>query len=114
VCQKVIVKQRKSSAANFLQVLLMLQCSSSKLMTTLMVAGAGRTRKLQDLVFMVQRKGFGAGVVSGLRACVFLQMLLDLPRERTGKWGPSSACKSLPLSSFRKHSDSPKANSPKF
>ena len=88
VCQKVIVKKRKSSAANFLQVLLMLQCSSSKLMTTLMVAGAGRTRNLQDLVLMVQRKGFGAGVVSGLCACVFLQMLLDLPRERTWKMGP--------------------------
>ena len=58
VCQKVIVKQRKSSAANFLQVLLMLQCSASKLMTTLMVVG------------------------------VFLQMLLDLPRERTWKMGP--------------------------
>ena len=78
VCQKVIVKKRKSRAANFLQVLLMLQCSSSKLMTTLMVAGAGRTLNLQDLVFMVQHKGFGAGVVSGLCACVFLQMLLDL------------------------------------
>jgi hypothetical protein len=88
VYQKVILKKRKSSAANFLQVLLMLQCSSSKLMTTLMVAGAGRTRKLQDLVFMVQRKDFGDGVVSGLRACVFLQMLLDLPRERTWKMGP--------------------------
>jgi hypothetical protein len=46
------------------------------------------TRKLQDLVFMVQRKGFGAGVVSDLRTCVFLQMLLDLPRERTWKMGP--------------------------
>ena len=88
MCQKVIVKKRKSSAANFPQVLLMLQCSASKLMTTLMVAGAGRTRNLQDLVFMVQRKGFGAGVVSGLCACVFLQMLLDLPRERTWKMGP--------------------------
>ncbi len=58
VCQKVIVKKRKSSTANFLQVLLMLQCSASKLMTTLMVVG------------------------------VFLQMLLDLPRERTWKMGP--------------------------
>ena len=57
-------------------------------MTTLMVGGAGRARNLQDLVFMVQRKGLGAGVVSGLRACVFLQMLLDLPRERTWKMGP--------------------------
>jgi hypothetical protein len=58
-------------------------------MTTLMVAGADRTRKLQDLVFMVQRKGFGAGVVSGLHACVFLiKMFLDLPRERTWKMGP--------------------------
>ena len=37
---------------------------------------------------MVQRKGFGAGVVSGLRACVFLQMLLDLSRELTWKMGP--------------------------
>ena len=72
VCQKVIVKKRKSSTAKFLQVLLMLQCSSSKFMTTLMVAGAGRARNLQDLVFMVQRKDFGGGVVAGLRACVFL------------------------------------------
>ena len=55
-------------------------------MTTLMLAG--RPRNLQDLVFTVQSKGFGAGVVSGLRACVFLQMLLDLPRERTWKMGP--------------------------
>jgi hypothetical protein len=53
-----------------------------------MVSGGGHVRNLQDLVFMVQRKGFGAGVVSGLRACVFLQMLLDLPRERTWKMGP--------------------------
>ncbi len=53
-----------------------------------MVVGAGRTRNLQDLVFMVHRKGFSAGVVSGLRVCVFLQMLLDLPRERTWKMGP--------------------------
>jgi hypothetical protein len=66
----------------------MLQCSSSKLMTTLMVTGAGRARNLQDVVFMVQRKGFGEGVVAGLRACVFLQMLLDMPRERTWKMGP--------------------------
>ena len=43
---------------------------------------------VRDLVFMVQRKGFGAVVVSGLRACVFLQTLLDLPRERTWKMGP--------------------------
>jgi hypothetical protein len=57
-------------------------------MTTLMVGGAGRARNLQDLVFMVQRKGLGAGVLSGLRACVFLQMLLDMPRERTWKMGP--------------------------
>jgi hypothetical protein len=53
VCQKVIVKKRKSSVANFLQILLMLQCSVNKLMTTLMVTGAGRTRNLQDLVLMV-------------------------------------------------------------
>ena len=72
VCQTVILKKRKRSALNFLQVLLMLQCSSSKLMTTLMVTGAGRARNLQEVVFMVQRKGFGEGVVAGLRACVFL------------------------------------------
>jgi hypothetical protein len=72
VCQKVIVEKRKNIAANFPQVLLMLQCSASKLMTTLMVTGAGRTRNLQD-----QRNDFGAGVV-----------LLDLPRERTWKMGP--------------------------
>lgn len=86
VCQQVIVKKRKSSAAKFLQVLFMLQSSSSKLMTTLMLAG--RPRNLQDLVFTVQSKGFGAGVVSGLRACGFLQMLLELPRERTWKMAP--------------------------
>ncbi len=57
-------------------------------MTTLMVDSAGRTRNLQDLVLMVQRKGFGAGVVSVLYACVFLQMLFDLPHERTWKMGP--------------------------
>ena len=86
VCQQVIVKKRKSSAAKFLQVLFMLQSSSSKLMTTLMLAG--RPRNLQDLVFTVQSKGFGAGVVSGLRACGFLQMLLELPHERTWKMAP--------------------------
>jgi hypothetical protein len=75
VCQKSIVQKRRSSSANFLQVLLMLQCSSSKVMTTLMVGSVGRARNLQDVVFMVQRKGFGAGVVSGLRVCVFLQMM---------------------------------------
>ena len=37
---------------------------------------------------MVQCKGFGVDVVSGLCACVFLQMLLDLSRERTWKMGP--------------------------
>jgi hypothetical protein len=57
-------------------------------MTTLVVSSAGRTHNLQDLVFMVQRKVFGTGVVSGLCACVFLQMLLDLPHERTWKMGP--------------------------
>ena len=62
VCQKVIVKKRKSRAAKFLHVLLMFQSSSSKLMTTLMLAG--RPRNFQDLVFTVQSKGFGAGVVS--------------------------------------------------
>ena len=69
VCQKGIVKKRKSRSAKFLHVLLMLQSSSSKLMTTLMLAD--RPRNLQDLVFTVQIKGFGAGVVSGLCACGF-------------------------------------------
>jgi hypothetical protein len=36
---------------------------------------------------MVQWKGFGVGVVSDLCGCVFLQMLLDLPPERTWKMG---------------------------
>ena len=54
-------------------------------MTTLMLAD--RPHNLQDLVFTVQSKGFGAGVVSGLRACGFLQMLLDLTHERTWKMG---------------------------
>jgi hypothetical protein len=57
-------------------------------MTTLMVAGAGRTRNLQDLVFMIQCKDFCAVVVSVLCPCVFLEMLLDLPREHTWKMGP--------------------------
>jgi hypothetical protein len=47
-----------------------------------------RQRKVQDLLLMVQRKGFGAGVLSGLCVCVSLQMLLDLPPERTWKMGP--------------------------
>ena len=55
-------------------------------MTTLILTP--RQRKVQDLLLMVQRKGFGAGVLSDLRACVFLKMLLDLPRERTWKMGP--------------------------
>jgi hypothetical protein len=66
----------------------MWKCSASKLLTTLMVAGTGHTLNLQDLVLMVHRKGFGAGVVSGLCACVFLQMLLDLPHEYTWEMGP--------------------------
>jgi hypothetical protein len=72
VCQKVIVKKRKRRAGNFLQVFLMLQFSSRKFMTTLMVSGPDRKRNLQDLVFMVERKDFGTGVVSGLGTCVFL------------------------------------------
>ena len=47
----------------------------------------GRQRNFQDVLFLVQRKGFGAGVIACLRTCVFLQLLLDLPRERTGKMG---------------------------
>jgi hypothetical protein len=66
----------------------MWQYLSTKLMTTLMVDGTDRARHLQDLVFMVYRKDLGAGVVSGLHPCVFLQMLLDLPREITWKMGP--------------------------
>ncbi len=108
----------------------MLQYSASKLMTTLMVSGADRTRNLQDLVFMVHREGFGAGVVSVLRACVFLEMLLDLPHDRTWKMGPNKHMEEFDpiffqgtfnfrkhsISSFRKHStiDSPKAISPEF
>ena len=53
VCQKSIVQKRQSSAANFLQVLLMFQYSSRKVMTTLMVGGVDRARNLQDVVFMV-------------------------------------------------------------
>ena len=49
VCQKVIVKKRNNRTAKFLHVLLMLQSSSSKLMTTLMLTD--RPRNLQDLVF---------------------------------------------------------------
>jgi hypothetical protein len=56
-------------------------------MTTLMVGGAVRAHNLQDVVFMVQWKGFGAGVVSVLCVCVFLRMLLDLPHECTWKMG---------------------------
>ena len=47
--------------------------SSSKFMTTLMLTG--HQHKLQDLILMVYRKGFGAGVVFGLRACVFLHCI---------------------------------------
>jgi hypothetical protein len=83
------------------QVLLMLQCSSNKVMTTLMVGGAVRARNLQDVVFMVQWKGFGTGVVSVLCACVFLHMLLDLLASAPGKWGPSRVWRSLTLSTFR-------------
>ncbi len=57
-------------------------------MTTLMVSGPDRTRNLQDLVFMVERQDFGAGVVSGLGTYVFLEMLVDLSHERTWKMGP--------------------------
>ena len=88
-CQKVIVKNRKISASNFLQLLFILQSSSSKCMTTLMLTA--RQRNFQDLLFLVQRKGFGAGVIACLRTCVFLQLLLDLPRERTGKMGPADS-----------------------
>ena len=55
-------------------------------MTTLMLTA--RQRNVLNLLLMVQRKGFGAGVLSGLCVCVFLKMLLDLPRERTWKMGP--------------------------
>ena len=85
-CQRVIVKNRKSRASKFLQLLLILQSSSSKCMSTLMLTA--RQRSLPDLLFLVQRKGFGAGVIACLRTCVFLQLLLDLPRERTGAMGP--------------------------
>ena len=81
-CQRVIVKNHKSRASKFLQLLLILQSSSSKCMSTLMLTA--RQRSLPDLLFLVQRKGFGAGVIACLRTFVFLQLLLDLPRERTG------------------------------
>ncbi len=78
--QRVIVKNHKSRASKFLQLLLILQSSSSKYMSTLMLTA--RQRSLSDLLFLVQREGFGAGVIGCLRTCVFLKLLLDLPRER--------------------------------
>jgi hypothetical protein len=86
VGQKVIVKNRKSNTSNFLQLLFILQSSSRKYVTTLMLTA--RQHNFQDLLFLVQCKGFGAGFITCLRTCVFLQLLLDLPRERTGKMGP--------------------------
>jgi hypothetical protein len=65
-CQRVIVKNRKSRASKFLQLLLILQSSSSKFMSTLMLTA--RQRSLPDLLFLVQRKGFGAGFVPGVGA----------------------------------------------
>jgi hypothetical protein len=73
--QKVIVKRHCSSIAKLLQLFFILQSSSGKFMTTLMLTA--HQRKVQDLLLMVQRKGFGTGVLSGLCTCVFLQMLLD-------------------------------------
>ena len=64
VCQKVIVKNRKSSASNFLQLLFNLQSSSSKCMSTLMLTG--RQRNFQDVLFLVQCKGFDTGVITYL------------------------------------------------
>ena len=65
-CQRVIVKNRKSRASKFLQLLLILQSSSSKCMSTLMLTA--HQRSLPDLLFLVQRKGFGAGFVPGVGA----------------------------------------------
>ena len=85
-CQKVIVKRRISSTAMLLPLFFMLHSSSNKFMTTLMLSG--RQRNLPHLLLMFQRKGFGAGIISTLSACGFLEMLLHLPRERTGAMGP--------------------------
>ena len=84
-CQKVIVKRRISSTAMLLPLFFMLHSSSNKFMTTLMLSG--RQRNLPHLLLMFQRKGFGAGIISTLSACGFLEMLLHLPRERTGAMG---------------------------
>ena len=65
--------------------LFMLHTSSNKFMNTLMLSG--RQGNLPHLLLMLQRKGFGAGIISTLSACGFLEMLLHLPRERTGAMG---------------------------
>ena len=85
-CQKVIVKRRISSTAMLVPLLFMLHTSSNKFMNTLMLSG--RQGNLPHLLLMLQRKGFGAGIISTLSACGFLEMLLHLPRERTGAMGP--------------------------
>jgi hypothetical protein len=86
VFQKVIVKNRKNITSNFLQLLFIFQSSSIKCMTTFMLTG--RQHNFQDVLFLVERKDFGTGVITCPRTCVFLQLLLDLPRERTWKMGP--------------------------
>ena len=69
VFQKVIVKNRKNITSNFLQLLFILQSSSIKCMTTFMLTG--RQHNFQDVLFLVKSKGFGAGVITCLRTCVF-------------------------------------------
>ena len=81
VCQKVIVKCHINNTANLIQILFIFQSSSSKFMTTLILTG--HQHNLQDLFLMVYHKVFDTGVVSGLCACVLLQMLLDLSRKHS-------------------------------
>ncbi len=46
------------------------------------IAGMFLVKKSSPREFFYVDKGFGAGVIVCLRTCVFLQLLLDLPRER--------------------------------
>jgi hypothetical protein len=61
----------------------------------------------------LQHQGFDTGVLSGLRACVFLQMMLDLKHELTPKMFDITS-KMLTQCSFRSHLGSRKANLQRF
>jgi hypothetical protein len=91
VCHKVIVKNRKSNASNFLQLLFILQSSSSKCMSTLMLTG--RQRNFQDVLFLVCTRALVEVLSHTCEHVCSCNCCWTSHSSAPGKWVPSSVWK---------------------